>query len=74
MKDIRFWLAWPIVVLATSVVVASPGEPVIDEAGGQPAGYRLVWWSYDVSRNRTGWANDEPQYYAAARRENSQRA
>jgi len=58
---------------------------VIDEAGGRPAGYRLVWsdefdrnglpdparWSYDVSRNRAGWANQELQYYAAARRENS---
>jgi beta-glucosidase len=50
-----------------------------------PAGYRLVWadefatdglpdpgrWSYDTMSNRSGWANEERQYYAAARRENS---
>jgi beta-glucanase (GH16 family) len=62
-------------LFATSVALAAP-----------PAGYRLVWsdefdqkrwfadpshWAYDVSRNRTGWVNDELQYYAAQRRENS---
>jgi beta-glucanase (GH16 family) len=74
-----------ILAFGTGAVLASPGEPVIDEAGGPPAGYRLVWsdefdrnglpdparWAYDVSMNRTGWANAELQYYAAARRENS---
>jgi beta-glucanase (GH16 family) len=68
-----------------AVFAAPPGEPAIDEAGGRPASYRLAWadefdqdglpdsrrWSYDVSRNRSGWANEELQYYAAARRENS---
>ncbi len=50
-----------------------------------PAGYRLVWadefdtpglpdptrWDYDAERNRLGWYNNERQYYAAARPENS---
>jgi enterochelin esterase-like enzyme/beta-glucanase (GH16 family) len=57
----------------------------IDEAGGPPTNYRLVWsdefdidglpspadWVYDVALNRRGWANEELQYYSAARRENS---
>jgi len=64
---------------------AGPGDPAIDEAGGVPAGYRLVWsdefdteglpdsarWVYDVGSNRRGWANRELQYYSDARRENS---
>jgi len=54
-------------------------------ASAAPAGYQLVWadefeadglpdpgrWSYDTMSNRSGWANEERQYYAAARRENS---
>ena len=54
-------------------------------ATGLPAGYRLVWsdefdidglpnanhWVYDVERNRLGWYNNELQYYAAARFENT---
>jgi len=61
------------------------GEPASDAAAAPPAGYRLVWadefdtdglpdpsrWSYDTMSNRSGWANEERQYYAAARRENS---
>ena len=64
---------------------AGPGDPAIDEVGGVPAGYRLVWsdefaaeglpdpkrWAYEVSSNRRGWANEELQYYSKARRENS---
>lgn len=48
-------------------------------------GYRLVWadefstnglpdatrWRYDTHRNRQGWYNDERQYYAAGRLQNS---
>ncbi len=48
-------------------------------------GYRLVWtdefdagampdpakWDYDISRNKDGWWNNEAQYYAFARPENS---
>jgi beta-glucanase (GH16 family) len=62
-----------------------PGNPIINEAGGIPAGYRLVWsddfdvdglpdpgrWSYDVERNSAGWFNNELQYYGNARLENS---
>lgn len=49
----------------------------------RPAAMRLVWadefdgtrldpakWRYDTSRNRTGWYNEERQYYAADRPEN----
>jgi beta-glucanase (GH16 family) len=50
-----------------------------------PAGYALVWsdefnvdglpdptrWSYDTARNQFGWFNNERQYYASARPENS---
>ena len=62
-----------------------PGTPGINEAGGIPAGYRLVWadefdvaglpdaakWSYDIERNADGWYNNELQYYGNARPENS---
>ena len=62
-----------------------PGEPGIGETGGIPSGYRLAWsdefdvaglpdpgrWSYDVERNSAGWYNNELQYYAHARAENS---
>lgn len=51
----------------------------------KPAGYTLVWadefdqdglphpgrWDYDTHRNAKGWYNDELQYYAKARPENS---
>ncbi len=51
----------------------------------RPASHRLVWsdefdraglpdpsrWDYDVERNRQGWANEELQYYSAARRQNA---
>jgi beta-glucanase (GH16 family) len=53
--------------------------------GGKPHGYQLVWhdefdkdglpdpgkWEYDVAGNKGGWANEELQYYAKARPENS---
>jgi beta-glucanase (GH16 family) len=62
-----------------------PGNPVISENGGIPAGFRLVWsdefdvaglpntakWAYDTDRNSAGWYNNELQYYANARLENS---
>jgi beta-glucanase (GH16 family) len=62
-----------------------PGTPGINEAGGIPTGYRLVWadefdvaglpdaakWSYDIERNAAGWYNNELQYYGNARSENS---
>lgn len=62
-----------------------PGTPTINEAGGIPAGFRLVWsdefevaglpdaskWAFDTDRNFAGWYNNELQYYANARTENS---
>lgn len=62
---------------------ATPAPPVA--ADPAPAGYRLVWaddfdtpglpdpsrWAYDTERNRLGWYNNERQYYAAARVQNS---
>lgn len=62
-----------------------PGAPGISETGGIPPGYRLAWtdefdvaglpndgkWAYDVERNSAGWYNNELQYYANARAENS---
>ncbi len=53
--------------------------------GGPPTGYTLVWsdefntdglpdsskWVYDIEANATGWYNNELQYYAAGRLENS---
>ena len=78
---------------ASSVPVSSPpvthpdgpGTPDIEEAGGIPTAYRLVWsdefdrdglpdptkWAYDTDRNSAGWYNHELQYYAQARPENS---
>jgi beta-glucanase (GH16 family) len=64
---------------------AGPGDPDIFEPGGLPSGYQLVWsdefnvaglpdaakWVYDTDRNLLGWYNDEAQYYANARLENS---
>ena len=64
---------------------AGPGVPAISETGGIPSGYHVVWsdefdvaglpdatkWSYDIERNSAGWYNNELQYYANARAENS---
>ncbi len=54
-------------------------------AGGIPTGWKLVWadefntdglpdaskWGFDTSRNLAGWYNNELQYYARDRLENS---
>jgi len=64
---------------------AGPGIAAIDETGGIPPTARLAWadefdvagmpdasrWSYDTERNSAGWYNNELQYYANARPENS---
>ena len=83
MVDTRFLVAWiPLFAALTSSVA---GETESAASAAPPAGYRLVWadefdadglpdpgrWSYDTMSNRSGWANEERQYYAAARRENS---
>ncbi|QJQ32603.1 glycoside hydrolase family 16 protein [Sphingomonas lacunae] len=63
---------------------ASP-VPALSSEHAMLPGYRLVWsdefstnglpdparWNYDTHRNRQGWYNDELQYYAAGRLENS---
>ena len=75
--------AWVSLFMAFASSLA--GETESAATVGPPAGYRLVWsdefdtdglpdpgrWSYDTMSNRSGWANEERQYYAAARRENS---
>lgn len=74
-----------LVAFGAGAAIAAPVTTAIDEKGGLPAGYQLVWsdefaqdglpdatkWVYDIGSNRTGWANAELQYYAQARRENS---
>ena len=71
--------------LLAALASAVAGAAASDTAAAPPAGYRLVWadefdadglpdpgrWSYDTMSNQSGWANEERQYYAAARRENS---
>lgn len=68
-----------------SAPAPAPGPAGIDEPGGLPPGYQLVWadefdtgplpdaakWAYDTHRNRQGWYNDEQQYYAAERADNA---
>jgi beta-glucanase (GH16 family) len=75
----------PLSVTPPPAQPAGPGNPVINEAGGVPAGWRLVWadefdvdglpdpnkWNYDTDRNFLGWYNNELQYYSAARAENA---
>ena len=64
---------------------AAPPAETADELLAPPTGYGLVWadefstdglpdparWRYDTDRNREGWYNNEQQYYAAGRSENS---
>lgn len=64
---------------------ASGDTSTVMPAGGKPDGYTLVWadefdatglpdaskWAYDTERNQAGWYNNELQYYAAGRLENS---
>jgi len=61
------------------------GNPPSEVGAGAPSGYSLVWsdefgtgtlpdtgkWVYDTEANATGWYNNELQYYAVARPENS---
>lgn len=63
----------------------APSPTPAPPTGPAPAGYSLVWsdefdipglpdaskWDYDTDRNRAGWWNNERQYYAAARFQNS---
>ncbi len=66
-------------------IAASPVQAEETGHAGPPAGYRLVWsddfespglpddgkWVHDTEGNKTGWYNNEKQYYAVRRRENS---
>lgn len=64
----------------------TPSAPAPDTVfGGKPAGWTLAWsdefdvsglpdrskWDYDTSRNALGWYNNELQYYARDRLENT---
>jgi beta-glucanase (GH16 family) len=74
----------PPVAAPTPPATPAPSAPPAS-AGPAPVGYRLVWsdefelsglpdatrWAYDTDRNRLGWWNNERQYYAAARFQNS---
>jgi beta-glucanase (GH16 family) len=64
------------------LLAASPAAEVPLAA---PAGYELVWrdefsgsglpdaqrWSYDTAFNKSGWHNEEKQYYSARRKRNA---
>ncbi|MFN3668776.1 MAG: family 16 glycosylhydrolase [Brevundimonas sp.] len=64
-------------------VLALPGAALAQSPA--PDGHRLAWadefdadgppdparWTYDTQANRTGWYNNEAQYYADARPENA---
>lgn len=70
---------------ANNVNAVAESHRYTDPGSSVPAGYRLVWsdefstpglpdsskWAYDTFRNPVGWFNNELQYYAAARLENS---
>ena len=60
-------------------------SPLFAQSASAPNGYKLVWsdefdsqglpdpqkWAYDTEANKTGWYNNEKQYYAVERPENS---
>jgi beta-glucanase (GH16 family) len=79
------FLAISLALLAPALAGAGPESAPAAASGGMPSGYRLVWsdefdvpgipdaskWSFDTHRNAAGWYNNELQYYANARAENS---
>ncbi|MDR7089617.1 family 16 glycosylhydrolase [Cellvibrio fibrivorans] len=70
----------------SSVASSTKSSSSASNNNGVPAGYNLVWqdefdvaglpsstkWAYDTEANQTGWYNNEKQYYAAARLQNSE--
>ena len=78
-------LAAAFTLAACNAIAAGATPSAAMPAGGKPAGYKLVWadefdkpglpnpakWDYDTGMNKTGWANNELQYYAKARLENT---
>ncbi|RZJ94162.1 MAG: glycoside hydrolase family 16 protein [Brevundimonas sp.] len=74
-------------MLGLMLAAALAGEAATTPpVAGLPEGYRLVWadefetagapdpskWGYDTVANRTGWYNEELQYYSANRLENAE--
>ena len=71
--------------VAQTPVLPPPAPEPNPANAGVPVGHVLVWsdefntdglpdpsrWDYDTGRNREGWFNNERQYYARARAENS---
>ncbi len=67
------------------LVVLAPLSTSAQPRSDAPVGYRLVWsdefdrpglpdparWTFDTEANRTGWYNNELQYYARDRPENA---
>lgn len=72
-------------VAAPAPLLAQPAPPPAPPAASAPDGRRLVWadefeadgppdparWTFDTHANRTGWYNNEAQYYSDARPENA---
>jgi beta-glucanase (GH16 family) len=70
---------------ANNVNVDAVSTSYTDPDSSVPVGYQLIWsdefshaglpdsskWAYDTYRNPAGWFNNELQYYAAARLQNS---
>ncbi len=83
----RFLFAGFIALTACGGSASSTPAPLPPPAaaGGVPTGWKLVWsdefdhdglpdarkWGFDTSRNQAGWYNNELQYYARDRLENS---
>ena len=81
-KNRELWCFVAAGLLAASLAAAAE-TPL--PAGGKPEGWKLVWsdefnknglpdgakWDYDIARNKQGWANEELQYYAKARLQNT---
>lgn len=73
---------YPSQLAALALLAACIGAP----AAAAPPGWKLVWadefdtdglpdpakWAYDTGANRTGWYNNELQYYSNARRDNAE--
>ncbi|WYB15752.1 glycoside hydrolase family 16 protein (plasmid) [Pararhizobium sp. A13] len=72
-------------LLPALTVAASVAQAQEAASAKSPTGYKLVWsddfnkpglpdskkWVYDTEANKTGWYNNEKQYYAVRRLENS---
>jgi beta-glucanase (GH16 family) len=75
----------PAATPAPAPLTPAPAPPLPPLPPQVPAGYVLVWadefdapglpdatrWAYDTERNALGWYNNELQYYAEARPQNS---